>query len=190
MAQPTAQLTPTWVSLREARELVTQRYLSPPLAGKLLVEWLNDKNEPVRWQYEHIENNSGVSPETALNRFWRPVGLSIDWEESRAARKVEPRTAPGRIAPGGIVRVGYRRPTQPSSQLGSSSNFFVYGIRVAREDIEPRLAGYDEPASVAAPPSASIAEPLMSPKAWFEKARSIPSGKGKRQWPTRAACRV
>jgi hypothetical protein len=129
MAQAPVQLTPPELSLLEARELVTQRYLSPPLAEKRVVEWLNDKNKPVRWRYEHIQNNSGVSTETALNGFWRPAGLSINWGESWAARKIEPRTvttASGGMAPAGIVRwVSNGRPTQPSSQLGSSYNFFV-----------------------------------------------------------------
>jgi hypothetical protein len=175
------------ISLREARELVTQRYLSPELAGQFIVEWRNDKNEPVRWQYEHVQNYSGLSTDTALKRFWRPAGLSINWEESRAARTVEPvARAPGGMAPAGIVRwVSHGIPTRPSGQLGSSHNFFVYGIRLAREDIERRLGRYDEPASVAepappssasvaepAPPSStSVAEPRMSPKDWFAGAR-------------------
>ena len=141
------QPTPTLISLREARELVTQRYLSPALAGKFLVEWLDDENEPVRWQYEHVENNSGISTDAALKRFWRPGGLSINWEESSAARRVEPPpvAAPGGVTPGGVVWASHNpKPVQPVSQLGY--NFIIYGIRLAHEDIERRLAGYDEPA--------------------------------------------
>jgi hypothetical protein len=190
VAQAPVQPTPTEISLREARELVAQRYLSPTRAGELLVGWLDAKL--VRWRYEDVKNNSGVPTKVALNGFWRPVGLSINWEESWAARKVEPRrVARGGMAPGGIVWMSHGRPTQPSSQLGSSYNFFVYGIRLAREDIELQLGGYDEPASVAdpAPPSASVPEPLMSPKDWFAgHARTTPGRKGKLQWPTRSAC--
>ena len=175
MAQPTAQPIPTWISLREARALVTRRYLRPELAGQFIIEWRNDENDPVQWQYEHIRNNSGVATDAALKRFWRPAGLSINWEESWAARTFEPvARTPGGMAPAGDVRwVSQGIPTRPSGQLGSSHNFFVYGIRLAREDIERRLGRYNEPVSVAepAPPSASVAGPRMSPKDWFAGAR-------------------
>ena len=142
MAQPTAQPIPTLISLREARELVMQlRYLPSVLAGKLLIEWLNDENEPVRRQYGEIVNNSGVPAETVLKKFWQPGGLSVNWEENWAARKVPPPpvAARGGVLPRGIVFSSQHRPTQPVSQLGH--NFVIYGIRVAREDIERRLAG-------------------------------------------------
>jgi hypothetical protein len=195
MAQPTAQPTLTLISLLEARELVRQKYLSSARAGQLVVEWLGDENEPVRWQYTDIQNNSGVSTETVLSGFWRSA--VINWEESSAARRVEPRTAAAHgtvLLPGGIIGSSQSRPTQPVSRLGS--NFVVYGIRLAREDIERRLGGYDEPVSVAEPappspasvadsappptsvadhpappPSASVAEPLIPPKDWFARAR-------------------
>jgi hypothetical protein len=91
------------ISLREARELAAQRCLSSPLAGERVIEWLADENDPVRWQYEEIKNNSGVSTETVLKKFWRPGGLSVIWEESSVARKVEqpPVRAHGGVAPGG-----------------------------------------------------------------------------------------
>src|SRR5215469_7700074 len=114
MAQPTAQPIPTRVSLSEARELVTQRYLSPALAEKLLVKWVDAGD--VGWRYEYLENNSGISTETALNKFWRPVGLLINWEESRAARRVEPRTGEGARREMARMSVG----PQPLY------NFFVY----------------------------------------------------------------
>jgi hypothetical protein len=133
MARAPVQPTPpTWISLREARELVTQRYLSPLLADKLLVEWLDAGQ--VQWRCEHIENDGGVSTETALKGFWRSA--SINWDESSAARRVEPRTvagASGGVLPGGIIVRSQHRPTQPSSRVGN--NFVVYGIRLAREDI-------------------------------------------------------
>jgi hypothetical protein len=186
VAQPTAQPTLTFISLREARELVTQRYLWPARAVQLVLEWLGDPNEPVRWQYEGIENNSGAPTETVLNRLWQPAGLSVSWEESWVGRRVEPRTAAaqGGVSPGGVVWSSHSaRPTQSVSQLGN--NFVVYGIRVAREDIERRLRRDDEPASAtdpapppsasiadpAPPSSASVAEPRMPPKDWFARAR-------------------
>ena len=145
MAQ--APVEPTLISLREARELVTRRYLSPALADRRLIEWMDDENEPVRWRYEHIENRSGRPTATALEGFWRPEVSTINWEENWAARKVEPPpvAAPGGVTPGGVVWASHNpKPAQPVSQLGY--NFIIYGIRLAREDIERRLAGYDEPA--------------------------------------------
>ena len=154
--QPTLAL----ISLREARELAAQRCLSSPLAGERVIEWLADENDPVRWQYEEIKNNSGVSTETVLKKFWRPGGLSVIWEESSVARKVEqpPVRAHGGVAPGGIAWASHPiRPTQPSSQLGH--NFVIYGIRLMREDVERRLAG-----------SASVAVRLISGQTWFARA--------------------
>lgn len=184
MAQPTAQPTPIWISLREAHELALQRYLSLKLAGERVVEWLADKKKPVRWRYEHIENNSGVPTETALEGFWR-LGVLPNWEESSAARKVEPRTAAGApegMAPAGVVRwVSYPKPRRPSSQLGSSYNFFVYGIRLAHEDIQRRLRRYDAPASVAdsAPSPESPAELRVKPMDWLALAYKLhPRKKG------------
>jgi hypothetical protein len=53
------------------------------------------------------------------------------------------------------------------------NNFVVYGIRLARADIERRLAEFDEPTSIAdhpaPPPSASVA--LIPTKDWFARAR-------------------
>jgi len=144
MAQPTAQPTLTFISLREARELVTRRrYLPPTQAGKVLTVWLDDENEPVRWRYEHIENRSGRPTATALEGFWRPGVSTINWEENWAARKVEPPpvAAPGGVMPGGVVWAS-PKPAQPVSQLGY--NFIIYGIRLAHEDIERRLAGCDD----------------------------------------------
>jgi len=168
VAQPTAQLT--WIWLLEARELVTRRFLSLSLAKKLLVEWLNDKNKPVRWRYEYIENNSGVSTETALNGFWRSA--AINWEENSAARKVEPPTvarAQGGVAPGGVVwRLHNPRPTPPSApQLGD--NFVVYGIRFAREDVEARLVGYVEPVELQSAESPPLPATDLLPPAKDEK---------------------
>jgi len=101
MAQPTAQPIPTWISLREAHELVRQKYLSPARTGQLLVEWLHAGL--VRWRYADIQNNSGVSTETVLSRFWRPAP-AIDWEGSSAARRVEPPPVAG--ARGGVLPGG------------------------------------------------------------------------------------
>jgi hypothetical protein len=146
VAQPTAQPTLTFISLREARELVTRRYLSPALADRRLIEGIDDENEPVRWRYEHIENRSGRPTATALEGFWRPGVSTINWEENWAARKVEPPpvAAPGGVTPGGVVWASHNpKPAQPVSQLGN--NFVVYGIRLRREDVERRLGGYAEP---------------------------------------------
>jgi len=53
---------PILISLREARELVMQRwYLPSTRAGERVIEWLDDENEPVRRQYGEIVNNSGVA---------------------------------------------------------------------------------------------------------------------------------
>ena len=162
MAQPTTQSTPTWISLREARALVTRR-LSSALAEKLLVEGLDRLDaKRIKWRHGHIENNSGVSTETALDGFWRLA--SINWEASWAARRVEPRmvaAARRGVLPGGIVAASLpARPPQPVSQLGA--NFVVYGIDLAREDVELLLREYGEPTFVAEPApssSASLAEP-------------------------------
>jgi hypothetical protein len=170
MARACVQLTPTWISLLEGRELVRQKYLSPARAGQLLVEWL--AANLVGWRYADIQNNSGV-PEIALSGFWRSAGLAIDWEGSSAARRVEPAPAGARggVLPSGIVWSSPLRPMPRSSQLGN--NFVVYGIRLAREDIESQLGTYDEsPAAVAnpAPPPAPAVEPLMEPPVWLTEA--------------------
>src|SRR5262249_5618394 len=144
MAQPTAQPTSTWLSPLRARALVMQRYLlSPSSAETLLLKWLDA--EQVRWRYGHIKNDDGVPIEIALNRFWRPVGLSFNCEEGRAGRRVEPPpvAARGGGAPGGMVWASHPTgPTQP--QRGN--NVVLSDIEFAHEDIERRLAGYDEPA--------------------------------------------
>jgi hypothetical protein len=122
-----------------------RRYLPSTRAGERVIEWLDDENEPVRWQYGEIVNNSGVPTETVLKKFsWRLS--TINWEETSAARKVEspPVAVHGGVTPGGVAWTSYPRPAQPVSQLGY--NFIIYGIRLAQEDIERRLAGYDEPA--------------------------------------------
>ena len=102
MASTPVQPTPIWISLREAGELVRQKYLSPARTGQLLVEWLHAKL--VRWRYVDIQNNSGVSSETVLSGFWRPAGPAIDWEGSSAARRVEPPPVAG--ARGGVLPGG------------------------------------------------------------------------------------
>jgi hypothetical protein len=101
VASTPVQPTPIWISLREAGELVRQKYLSPARTGQLLVEWLHAKL--VRWRYVEIQNNSGISTETVLSEFWQPAGLATDWEGSWTARKVEPRAAAARggVLPGG-----------------------------------------------------------------------------------------
>ena len=170
MAQPTAQPTPTWIPPLAARALVMRWLSSSPLAEaeRLLLKWVEAGK--VQWRYGHIENGSGVSKEIALNRFWRPVGLSFSWEEGRAGRRVEPRMAArGGVTPEGIVWASHpTRATQP--QRGN--DVVLSDIKFAREDIEFRLREYGAPEP--APSSASTTERHADPQ--DDQKRAHPQG--------------
>jgi hypothetical protein len=98
----------TWVSLRDAKTLVTEAYGSPQLAERLLLEWL--KNGKVRWSCKFIEGRVPKShplmkrdqgaPFWGEASFWRDVwlegatqcgalveigsALHVNWDESWA----------------------------------------------------------------------------------------------------------
>jgi hypothetical protein len=100
-----------WLSLAQALALVTEIYLSPSYAKRLLTKWLQAGR--IRWQSRAFDGfiPKGLAWQAELPSLWSdPDCLWIYWDEGRVRKVVRQREGPP-----------YR--------------FDVIGIRLARDDI-------------------------------------------------------
>jgi hypothetical protein len=79
MANATRQSKPiTWIVPLATRELVAKHCGSQSYAEKLILEWVADVVDPVRWKYAGVR-----PPDHPLDRFWQRLE-TFNWLDGTA----------------------------------------------------------------------------------------------------------